>query len=803
MKKTYRVLKVILYLLLIIIVSGYFFVSYISKRAVPDYNKEVFLKGLTDEVKVYRDSFAIPHIYAKNEEDLYRTSGYVMAQDRLWQMDLIRRATQGRLSEIFGEDLINTDLLLRALKIPEKSRMMLNDSSFGEKLLVEAFADGINQYIEQNIHSLPPEFAILGYNPDKWEPEHSLNAVGYMAWDLSRATYSTEILLYKIIKELGWERAQGLVPEFSNKKAVIYPGFNIDKSLLDTDASMLEADKKLDELGLKIFLGSNNWAISGEKSVTGMPLLANDMHLGLSAPGIWYQIHQVVEGKLNVTGLAIPGEPFVVAGHNHKIAWGMTNIMVDDIDLYLEKINPENPDEYWFMNEWKQMEIREELIRIKGGDSALIKTRFTHRGPIVSGFKNIEQAISMKWIGYDYSNVFRSIYLLNKAENWDDFKDAIKTFIDVSQNIVYADNEGNIGLYAAGGIPIRKGEEYLIKPGQTDEFDWTGKVPFEELPHVYNPESGFVASANNKSVDDSYPYYISSYFAQGYRYQRIVEMLQSKENLSTEDFVQMQSDQNSMLVKRFFPDLLKSLEKQELNALGIEGLRILGDWNGSYGAESPAALIFESLYHKMIRNLIEDDLGYDLFEEYHSNGGLVKSFMERFWDEKNSLWCDDIRTNNYIESFDEIVHKSYVQVMNELLELYGSEVETWSWGDMHQFTMAHPLGKVKMLDRIFHLNRGPVPVGGSFHTVSPYTYPFSSPFKVNHGASHRHIYNTKDWDKSITIIPTGESGIPASKHYLDQFDMYLNNKYHADLFSRKEVQKHTRYTTRFFGMEKK
>lgn len=788
-------------MLVIIIVSGYFLIFHIAKRAVPDYNQEVLLKGLTDEVKVYRDSFAIPHIYAKNEEDLYRTTGYIMAQDRLWQMDLLRRATQGRLSEIFGEDLVNTDQLLRALKIPEKSRMMLNDSSFEKKLSVEAFADGVNQYIEQHIHNLPPEFAILGYKPDKWEPEHSLNAVGYMAWDLAGGTYSTEILIFKIIQELGIERAQGLIPDYSNNKAVVYPGFKIDKCLLETKAYMLEADKKLDELGLKVFLGSNNWAISGEKSVTGMPLIANDMHLGLSSPGIWYQIHQVVEGKLNVTGLALPGNPLVVAGHNDKIAWGMTNIMMDDIDLYLEKINPENPDEYWFMDKWKRMEIREETIHIKGGDSLLLKTQFTHRGPIVSGFKNMQEAISMKWIGYDYSNVFRSIYLLNRAENWDDFKDALRTFVDVSQNIVYADNEGNIGLYAAGGIPIRKGEEYMIKPGQTDEFDWTGKVSFEDLPHVYNPESGFVASANNKTVGDSYPYYLSTYFAQGYRYQRIVEMLQSTKKLSTGDFIQMQSDQNSMLVKRFLPDVLKSLDNSELSELENEGLTILKDWDGSYRTESSAALIFESLYHKMISNLLEDDLGSELFEEYHSKSGLVKSFMERFWDEKDSLWCDDIRTNNQIESFDEIVVKSYGQVMNELLDFYGSEVKLWSWGDMHQFTMTHPLGKIKILDRIFHLNRGPVPVGGSFHTISPYSYPFSSPFKVNHGASHRHIFNTKDWDKSITIIPTGESGVPASEHYLDQFDMYLNNKYHADPFSRKEVEKHARYTTNFSGIE--
>ncbi len=802
MNRSKRFFKLFFVIVLVILTGAYFLVRNIATSGLPDYNSEIIIDGLKDEVIVYRDSFAIPHIYAKNELDMYMATGYVMAQDRMWQMDLIRRATQGRLSEIFGEDFVKTDQLLRSLRIGEKSKRMLNECTEEKCRMVEAFTRGVNMYLEQNNHKLPPEFAILNYEPDKWEAEHTLNAVGYMAWDLAGGNYSIETLLYKIIQELGQEKASLLIPEYSSKKAVVYPGFDLKESLLNDETSLLEADKRLDDLGLKVFLGSNNWAVSGAKSETGMPLMANDMHLGLSAPGIWYQIHQVVEGKLNVTGLVVPGAPFIVAGHNENIAWGMTNISVDDIDLYLEKINPENPNEYFFMGKWTGMKVREEVIHIKGGDSVVVTNRFTHRGPIVSGFKDIEQSISMRWMGYEYGNACLTICELNRAKNWNEFKEALKSFTDLGQNIVYADIEGNIGMYAAGGLPIREGEAYLVKPGQTDKYDWKGIVPFEEMPHEYNPERAYVASANNKSVDENYPYYIGSRFAQGYRYRRIVQMLEEKEKLSIDDFKKMQADQNSLMPASFLPDILDVLNISELNSVEEQGLQLLNEWDANYGSGSAAALIFESLYHKLLVNIISDDLSDDLFEEYRANKTFVRGFMENFWDKKDPLWCDDVSTENIKEDFADIVLKSYKQVINDLAEQNGDEVASWQWGNIHQFTMAHPLGKVKLLDRVFSLNRGPYPVGGSFHTVSPYSYSFADPYSANHGASHRHIFDLADWDRSQTIIPTGESGIPASKHYLDQLDMYLNYEYHADPFSKDELMKRVRYTGKFLPQAK-
>ena len=792
-----RIFQVVVYLIFIIVVAGIFFVRYISKRAIPDYNNEFIIKGLTDDVTVYRDTFAIPHIYARNEPDLYRVTGYLMAQDRLWQMDLIRRATQGRLSEIFGEEYVNTDLFLRALRIPEKSKQVYHDLSQENVNAFEAFADGVTQYMEQNIHTLPPEFAILAYNPDPWEPHHSINIIGYMAWDLAGGAYSTEVLLYQILQKLEPAQAGCLIPHIDEREVLVYPQFKLEPQIMETDQWLISHLNRLDALGIKVFSGSNNWVVSGKKSETGKPLFANDMHLGLSAQGIWYQMHHIVNGSVNVTGIGVPGAPYIVAGHNERIAWGLTNMYVDDIDLYLETLNPDNPNEYRLDGEWKSLDIRQEIIHIKGGDSIILENKFTHRGPIISGFKSLNQAISMKWIGNEYSNEARAIYLLNRAGNWEEFKDAIKTFNVISQNFAYADVDGNIGLYSAGGVPIRKGPAYLILRGDTSAFDWKGRVPFEQLPHTFNPKSGYVASANNKIVGNNYPYYIGSYFSEGYRMSRIMELLESKDMFSMEDFETIQADQVSHMVKRWLPDILNVLQNVELNELETTGFDILKHWDMNYATDAAGPLIFEKFYFQMVKNLLQDELGQDLFVDYANNGKLPRQFMDHFWRHHCPDIVDDISTSDEKESFQDIVYNSFSEVMNGIESTLGNNPESWKWGRVHQLTLEHPMGQVKILDMLFHLNRGPYQAGGSFHTVSPYSYPFSDQFNVTHGASHRHIYSVANWDASRVIIPTGESGIPASPHYCDQTDWYLKNKYHTDHYTLETVIANTRYVSSF------
>ena len=781
-------------ILLILILTIVFFVLYnLNVRPIPDYNKNFELIGLKEKVEVYRDSFAIPHIYAKNEEDLYRAIGYLTAQDRLWQMDLLRHVTTGRLSEIFGKKLIKTDMLMRALRIPKKSQKVLDQSDAAVKRMLNAYADGVNQFIFRNYHKLPIEFVILGYKPERWQPIHSINLIGYIAWDLN-GSWNAEIILHKLEAKLNKAQVADFVPGYDSTLSTIY---NTKAKFAATDwvSELQEANKQIEDLGLQVFHGSNNWVVSGSKTASGKPMLASDMHLGFNAPGVWYQMHQVIPGKLNVTGVVLPGQPFVVSGHNDSIAWGLTNVMNDDIDFYRESLNPADSNQYKLDGQWRKLIVRHEKIAVKGGDTVRYDLKFTHRGPIISQLKKISnETISMRWMGNEMSNELRSICLLNRAKNWTDFCDAMKTFVSISQNTAYADEHGNIGMYCCAGIPIRKGNPIEVLPGETSAYDWQGMVPFDQLPHKFNPIEGFAVSANNRTINPAYPYYISNWFDLPFRYDRIHEMLSVNKKLTVNDMAKIQTDFNSKHVAYYLPSLIESLKKQpKLDKNEAVAFQQLENWHGEMAAKSSAAVIFEVFFNHFIENVIKDELGEELYKEFLVDKILVRNTIHTIWSKKKSVLFDDITTKIKVESFDDMIIKSFSQTIIELEKTQGREIASWRWGKIHTFTLGHPLGEVKVLDIAFHLNRGPFETGGSYHTVAPYSYRYNDPFKVQSGASQRHIYDLANWDCSYSVLPTGNSGIPCSKHYCDQTKLYLEGKYHRDLFSEKQVKGNYRY----------
>ncbi len=792
MRTLKRILLGLLILIVLVLGAGYIFLKNIQNAALPDYNKDLNLSILTDSVSVLRDANGIPHIYAKNEKDLYRAVGFVMAQDRLWQMDLLRRVTQGRLSEILGKDQAETDILMRSLRIQEKSEKILKEASPEVVSALEAFAQGFNYFIERN--ALPPEFRVLGYHPEYWEPVNSINLIGYMSWDLTSG-WGTEILLHNLKKEVSEAQINDLIPDMENHPTAIYRDFNAQQ--IDLENIVLSANKKLENLGVEVFQGSNNWAVSGKKSTTGQPILANDMHLGLLAPGIWYQIHENVEGKLNVTGLALPGQPFIIAGHNDSIAWGMTNVMVDDIDFYAEKLN-EDSTKYLLDGEWKDLVIKDEIIKTKEGEDIPATLKFTHRGPVVNRFKSEKEIpLSIHWLGNEMSNEIRSVFLLNRAKNWQDFRDAVKTFKSVSQNIVYADVQGNIGLQCSAGVPIREGNGIQIYPGDSSKYDWQGLVPFEELPFEFNPERGYVSSANNKTVPQEYPYYISYWFATNDRIDRIREMLEAKEKLGVEDFEKMHSDFRSKKAEKFVLVFLDAIITDSgVNETETAALNWLKNWNFVLSRESQAASVFEILFRKVSENLVKDNLSSANYNDLHGQRILLENLMLNLLSDKNSAWIDD-KTTPETESYNDIVVRSFKETVEDLTAQLGPDTENWHWGTIHTFTISHPLGVVSALDKALNLNRGPFEVPGSYHTVCPYSYSYNNLYKVNHGASHRHIFDVGNWDASETIIPTGTSGIPASPFYLDQTERYLNNQYHPDPFSKEAVQAAKKFKMNF------
>lgn len=788
MKTLKRVLWGVLGFLVLAVIVGFLILQNIRTSAVPDYNEETTLDGLDQSVTILRDAYAIPHIYAETETDLYRAVGFAMAQDRLWQMDLLRRVTQGRLSEILGKDQLNTDLMMRALRIQEKSQKILATSSPEIVAALEAYSDGVNQYIEK--YPLPPEFKVLQYKPEPWEPVHSINLIGYMSWDLSMG-WGTEYFLHQLRVEVSDEKIAELLPDLKNHKTAIYPEFGSIKP--KGTETLLSATQNLKDLGAEIFNGSNNWAVAGKKSKTGMPLLANDMHLGLFAPGIWYQMHQVVEGKLNVTGVVVPGQPFVICGHNDSIAWGMTNVMVDDLDFYAEKLNKDST-KYWFDGAWRNLKIEKETIKTKEGEEFEEELKFTHRGPIVNRFKKEKETpLSIRWLGNEMSNEIRTVFLLNRADNWSEFRDAVSTFISVSQNVVYADVKGNIGLQCSAGLPVREGSGIQIYPGDSSKYDWQGLVPFEELPYEFNPDRGYVSSANNKTAADDYPHYISHWFATPSRIDRIREMLETKEKLGIDDFKAMHSDWKSKTGEKMTPVFIQSLRKQtNLNETEQAAFNKLKSWDYNLTRESQAASIFEILYRRSMENLVKDELSPELFRGMSGQKMLLENLMINLLAEGKSEWIDNVMTEE-VESFDDVVVLSFQETVEELTTALGNNVDEWNWGKIHSFTLSHPLGVVDILNKALKLNRGPFEVPGSYHTVCPYSYSFTNLYETVHGASHRHIYSTQNWDESETVIPTGTSGIPASDFYLDQTELYLNNQYHSDLFSKQDLEENAAF----------
>ncbi len=600
-------LAVIAVIIVVILLAGAIIVPSLRKSGLPELSGEKNITGLSADVKVIRDERGVPHIYASNEHDLYFMTGYITAQERLWQMDMVRHATQGRLSELFKRDMFDTDYFLRALGMPEKSRLVLENEDPEILAGLQAYADGVNAWIGETGKKLPPEFRILGYEPEPWTMVDITNIIGFIGWDLASSNLSNEITNYKLGMKLGPEKAAELIADWNLVDEVVFPDFRLNEKIFNDAMAAIGSIKQLEELGIVTLSGSNNWAVSGTRSETGKPILSNDMHLGLNVPGFWMQVHQVIPGKLNVTGVIFPGEPFVVAGHNDRIAWGMTNLGVDDIDLFVETVDSTG-NNYLYNGEWLPFREVEHVLKMNDDSSQTRVIKYTHHGPVISGMRGIDDALlTMRWSGYDHSDEIKAVYLLNRAGNWDEFRTALSNFRAISQNFAYADVEGNIGLNTGGGVPVRKGTGLLPRRGETDEYEWKGYVPFDLLPSSFNPEEGFVSSANQRTVDKNYPFFISGDFSMPYRIMRIREMAAEKQVLGIEDFRRMITDNHSAYAAMLTPVILKEAETisdmDETEKAAIEELK---GWDYSMDASLIAPSLFEFIRIEMARHLLGD-----------------------------------------------------------------------------------------------------------------------------------------------------------------------------------------------------
>ncbi len=726
---------------------GYFYVS------KPKYRGSIFLDRLQAEVKIVTDRWGVPHVSAANEADIFFSCGYIHASERMWQMDLSRRIGYGRLSELFGEALLGRDKYVRLLGLREAASKDYEKLPSQVKDILAAYSRGVNAWLGSRKWRWPPEFSILRYRPEPWSPMDSLIIKQVMAMLLS-ADFPSEAVRANLMYRIGHEKAFEILEE-----GLVMPSFQVEKASLSGLMDTIYPQQ------------SNNWILSGERTVTGKPLLANDPHLEINIPPVWYEMHLQCP-TLNVVGVTLPGLPWVIIGHNDDIAWGLSNSAVDSQDLYIEKFN-ETGDMYWDKDRWLPVMKKEEVIPVKGkNEPEKLEILWTLRGPIISPLIiRGENPISLKWTIYEGDRALTACYLLNKAKNWDDFTAALSLFGSPSQNFGYADRNNNIGCYLGGKIPIRKEEAALFPfPSWREGGEWQGHLEENKKPNLYNPEEGMIIAANQNMLPEGYPFYVSRDWDAPFRANRIKELLLQTEKHSVSSFRALQSDVYAKKGELFYP-IIRRLstggEKVE------RALAILEDWDLQMdGGNAPA--LYATFMNYLPEEIFGDELGddfrsFDLFFRRKVAGTL------RILSDPESVWFDNRETSQR-EKRGDVIENTLLRAYNHLDWLYGPS-DKWDWNKINAIRYQHPLGGF-FLFRFFNL--GMRPSNGDAFTVK---VNYVTPHKTSWAASYRQIIDLSEWDKSLCVISSGQSGHFMSRFYDDQSQLWLEGEYHPMVFS--------------------
>jgi penicillin amidase len=809
------------------------------RRPFPTVDGEVSVAGLDAEVQVLRDGHGIAHVYADTAEDLFYAQGFVAAQDRFFEMDFRRHVTSGRLSELVGREALETDKYIRTMgwrRIAEEELSLLSPETLD---YLEAYSAGVNAYLDA--HS-PGELALeysvlalngLDYAPEPWTPADSVAWLKAMAWDL-RGNMEEEIQRAIMAAGNTAEEIDFLYPPYPyrrhrpvvNQGAVVDRVFEQDATSGDTrlptrpafSAEMAASLERLKEglesvpdlMGKGQGIGSNGWVVSGERSTTGEPILANDPHLGVSVPGIWHQLglhcNEVSEAcPFDVTGFTFSGLPGVVIGHNQQIAWGFTNLGPDVVDLYLEKVDGRF---YEYDGERRPLEMREETIEILGEDDPFTFTvRSTHHGPLLSDVSprlstvganaHVQQrdapargngyAVALSWTALSPSRTADALFLIDRATSWEEFREAARVFAAPSQNMLYADRDGHIGYQAPGLIPIRKSGhtgEYPAE-GWKPANDWTGNyIPFDALPSLRDPEQGMIISANQAVTGRDYPYYLGTEGGSyGYRSQRIRDLLELKEQHSVADMAQLQLDNRNGFAPTFVPYLLDVLmPSQYLHA----GQRLLERWNYRQHADSAAAAYYNAVWRHTLALTFHDQMKESVWPEGDARWFEV---MRRLLADPDNRWWDDVDTEGVVETRDVILAEAMEAARNELVRRQARRPADWSWGHHHRLNLENQsvgqsdVGLVRWL-----FNRGGYEVGGGSAIVNATGWTAFNGYQVDWAPSMRMVVSMADLDESRWINLTGVSGHPFHSNYVDQTDLYVEGETLPWRFSRDEVE---------------
>jgi len=768
--------------------------AWLSRRRLPQTHGTITVAGLEASVEVIRDRWGVPHIYAANERDLMFAQGFVHAQDRLWQMEYSRRLVAGRLAEALGPEALPVDRWLRTLGMRRVAEVETARLEGEVRAALEAYAAGVNACIARG--RLPIEFTLLRYRPEPWSVADTVSWGKMMAWTLS-VNWEMELIRARLVDRLGPELEAELEPSYPARcPQIIPPG--VDGSGLGRSAEE-RARRARPFTGPTATegLGSNNWAIAGTRTASGAPILANDMHLVLTAPAIWYENH-LVGGGFDVTGVTFPGVPGVVAGHNGHVAWGYTNGFPDVQDLYIERLrrSADGHVQYEYRGQWLDAQVIREEIRVRGGRPAVEEVVVTRHGPIINALSPDlagEQPLALRWTALEPEEVFRALYWMCRARNCREFREALRHWGSPAQNTVYADTEGNIAYTLAGRIPIRtRGDGCLPVPGWTGECEWSGYIPFEELPHLWNPAPGYVVTANNRVVGDDYPHFLGTDYATGDRAQRIRELIEAREKIGVDDVRAMQFDQLSPSARLMAARLGElQVDDPEL-AAAIEMIRC---WDGRLAADSPAACVYETFVRRMIHLLVAGRLG-ELAEHYEGKGPTpvlaeaslfgcrAWEWLEQMWANPQSRWFD----LGHGESRDDVARRALRETVDWLKAELGPDPAGWAWGRLHRLTCAHLLGRVAPLDRLF--NRGPYPLGGDGNTI--WATGVAGPDLKGEtlvGPPFRFIADLADLPHALGLLAPGQSGHVGSPHYDDQMQAWFTGGYHPMLWERADVER--------------
>ncbi|MBM7703962.1 penicillin acylase family protein [Metabacillus iocasae] len=736
-----------------------FTIEWYITRSAPQTSGTLQIKGLEHPVTVVRDEQGVPHIQAETERDLYIAQGFVTAQDRMFQMDLSRRQASGRLSEVVGEAAVNRDKYFRTLGLRRAAIASYDIYSEEAKQILAWYAEGVNAYLTH--HPLPVEFTLLGYQPEKWTPVDSLTIGKYMAFDLG-GHWQGQAFRYELLKQFPKEKAYELFPTYPKEAPTI-----VKEESVDVEKSFATAVIPPE------FNGSNNWVISGEKSESGKPILADDPHLSLATPSIWYQTH-LQTLNLNVSGVILAGIPGIILGHNDTIAWGVTNTGPDVQDLYIEKRHPDKKDEFLYNNKWEKADVISEPIVVKEGETIPYEVTITRHGPVLSEFayENKDNTVfSLRWTALDPSNELEAIVNMNKAKSWAEFEQALEQFHTPAQNFVFAHKDGTIAYKANGRIPIRKkGDGLLPVPGWTNEYEWEGFIPFNELPHTINPKEGFISTANNKVIDHQYPYHISHVWAQPYRQMRIQQVLNEKDKLTVEDMKALQMDPYNLQAEEFVPLFLDALRHTELDSQEKAALQQLKSWNYQDRINQAAPLIFHRWMKEIDDTLFAAELSPELLALFKGRGQIIDELLRKSYKGESITWIDEKG------GLQKILTSSLTHTVEDLTNEFGEKVEAWKWGDYHQISFVHPLSSVPALKSIFN-RQAPLPVAGSRVTVQAVGWNDETGM-VNHGGSWRFVIDMNDTSKGYHLVGPGQSGHVKSKWYSNQTEAWVEGMYH-------------------------